>query len=108
MLEKANINVVAVSYDPVEAQASFAEKAKITFPLLADVDSKVIKQFGIYNDSAKGVYKGISISGVPHPGTFLVDEKGIVRGKIFLEGYRDRHTPNALIAEAKKILAEQK
>ncbi len=29
-----------------------------------------------------------SLAGVPHPGTFVIDQKGIVRVKLFLNGIR--------------------
>jgi peroxiredoxin len=40
---------------------------------------------------------------VPEPGTFILDQKGLIRAKLFLEGFRVRHTAEALITAAKAV-----
>lgn len=95
------MRVVAISYDPVNVLARFAASEKITYPLLSDPDSAVIKAFGILNKEASG-----RTAGIPYPGTYLIDSEGVVRAKLFLDGYRDRHATEALIkaaAELKKV-----
>ncbi len=99
-IEKANIQVVAISYDSVEVLKKFASKQKITFPLLSDKDSKVIDIYKIRNKEAKARSEG-----VPHPGTFLVDSKGIIRAKLGHEGYGTRHGAKELIEATKKMEA---
>jgi hypothetical protein len=47
-----------------------------------------------------------SVEGVPHPGTYLIDKDGIVRAKLFLERYQERHTTQQLIDAAKEVSAE--
>lgn len=92
-IESAGGRVVAISYDSLDTLKRFARSSGITFPLLSDTDSKTIEAYGIRNlESA-----GSRIDGVPHPGTFIVDQKGIIRFKLFRQGYRDRHTVDALI-----------
>lgn len=54
-----------MSKDTVEAQKKFAKKNALTFRLLADEDSEVIKRYGV--DLAFGVAKRKS---------FLIDSKG--------------------------------
>ena len=76
----------------------FSDGAKITFPLLSDPESKTIDAYHIRNEAAKG-----RAEGVPNPGTFVVDREGVIRAKLFLEGYRERHTTEALIEAAKTI-----
>jgi peroxiredoxin len=97
-IEASGTQIVAISYDPVPALKQFADKEKITYPLLSDPMSKSIKAFGILNQEAKGFTRGI-----PHPGTFLVDEKGVIRAKLFKEGYRQRHTTEQLLEAAKSL-----
>jgi peroxiredoxin len=87
---------VAVSYDPVDVLAKFAGKRDITFPLLSDPDSKVIVAYGLLNKEAKGKTKGI-----PYPGTFLIDKDGVIRAKLFLDGYRQRHSTEELLKAIK-------
>jgi peroxiredoxin len=76
----------------------FADQAKITFPLLSDPGSKTIDAYHIRNEVTKG-----KAEGVPNPGTFILDREGIIRAKLFLEGYRDRHTTEALVNAAKAV-----
>ena len=71
---------------------------KITFPLLSDPESKTIDAYHIRNEAAKG-----KAEGVPHPGTFVLDQTGVIRAKLFLEGFRERHTTEALITAAKAV-----
>ena len=94
-INAANIQVVGVSYDSVDVLAKFAKKRKITFPLLSDPDSKVIKAYGVLNDKAAG-----QRAGIPHPGTFLIDQQGIIRA--MLPGtVRKRHSADDLLSAAK-------
>jgi peroxiredoxin len=97
-IEEAGVQVVGISYDEPAVLKRFSDKAKITFPLLSDPGSKTIEDYHILNEAAKG-----KAEGVPHPGTFVLDKKGVIRAKIFLEGYRDRHTTDALVKAAKAV-----
>jgi peroxiredoxin len=97
-IEEAGIQLVGISYDKPEILKKFSDKAKITFPLLSDPDSNTIEDYHIRNEAAKG--KAV---GVPRPGTFIVDQKGVIRAKLFLENFRERHSTDALIKEAKAV-----
>jgi peroxiredoxin Q/BCP len=97
-IENAGIQLVAISYDPPEVLKRFSDQSKITFPLLSDPDSKTIDAYHIRNDAAQG-----KAEGVPNPGTFLVDREGVIRAKLFLDGYRDRHTTEGLLKAAKAV-----
>tara|TARA_B100000530_G_scaffold248369_1_gene163060 strand:- start:180 stop:479 length:300 start_codon:yes stop_codon:yes gene_type:complete len=46
-LQEKGVKVYGVSFDTVAAQKAFAEKQKLPFELLADVDGKIIKAFGV-------------------------------------------------------------
>ena len=85
-----------ISYDAPGILKTFSDKSKITYTLLSDPGSKTIEAYHIRNAAAKG-----KAEGVPHPGTFILDSKGVIRAKLFLDGYRDRHTSEALIQAAK-------
>ncbi len=97
-IEDAGIQLVGISYDEPAALKRFADRMKITFPLLSDPESKTIDAYHIRNEAAKG-----RAEGVPNPGTFILDREGMIRAKLFLEGYRERHTTDALIEAAKTI-----
>jgi peroxiredoxin Q/BCP len=97
-IEAAGVQVVGVSYDDVGVLKRFSDQAKISFPMLSDPESKTIEAYHIRNAAAKG-----KAAGVPNPGTFILDRDGVIRAKLFLDGYRDRHTTDALIAAAKAV-----
>ncbi len=97
-IETAGLQVVGISYDDPTILKSFSDTSKITFPLLSDPKSKTIEDYHILNPAAKG-----KAEGVPYPGTFIVDRKGVIRAKLFLDGYRDRHSTDALIKAGKSV-----
>lgn len=79
-LEEQGIQPYAISYDPVETLSAFAGKHGITYPLLSDNQSRVIRDFGILNTNVPDDHRWY---GVPFPGTYMVDEHGIVFDKTF-------------------------
>jgi peroxiredoxin Q/BCP len=91
-IEATGTQVLALSYDSVDILKKFAERRKVTFPLLSDPGSATIKAYGILNVDAKGRSEGI-----PYPGTFIVDKEGVIRAKLFLDGYRERHSTDELL-----------
>ncbi len=99
-IEAAGAQVVGISYDSVDVLKDFTDQNKITYLLLSDEGSKTIDAYGIRN---KEVQAGTRGDGIPHPGTFLVDKKGVVRATWFLDGYIQRHQNKPLIEAAKKL-----
>ncbi len=99
-IQEAGLQVVAISYDRPEVLKRFAEDAGITFPLLSDPDSRAIDAYHIRNQEAGSRAK---LDGIPHPGTFIIDEKGILRARLGYEGYRKRHDAEELIKAAKAL-----
>ena len=117
-LESSGIGIAAISYDSQEVLADFAEKRRITFPLLSDSDSSVITEFGILNtvvaeglgpnqdnpDVVADIHKYVAaavfdsprlrkrILGTPFPGTFVLDANARVTSRFFEEFYRERNT----------------
>ena len=98
LIEDVGVQIVGISYDDPKVLKTASERMKITFPLLSDPDSNTIDAYHIRNESAKG-----RAVGVPSPGTFILDREGVIRAKLFLEGYRERHTTEALITAAKAV-----
>jgi peroxiredoxin len=97
-IEDAGIQIVGISYDETKALKTASERMKIAFSMLSDPESKTIDAYHIRNQAAKG-----KAEGVPNPGTFILDREGVIRAKLFLEGYRVRHTTEALIMAAKAV-----
>ena len=68
------MKVYAISYDDQECLSEFCEKQNIPFTLLSDIDSDVIRAYGILNDQVSpedGFFYGI-----PYPGVYVTDEEG--------------------------------
>ena len=93
----------AISYDAVDVLTTFATKHNITYTLLSDEGSKVIRALGLFNENvfehhaAYGVPKRDHQWGVPYPGVFLLDEQGHVMQKRFQQSYRERETGVAVL-----------
>lgn len=98
-IQQAGVELVAISYDPVETLFEFGKAAKLMYPLLSDPDSKVIDAYGLRNKQVEGDARQ---SGIPHPGTILVDQDGIVRKKIFYSIVK-RHAPQELVEAVASI-----
>jgi len=90
--EKQGIKLAGISYDSPAILLGFAKRHNIEFPLLADPDSKVIRNFSVLNGEAKGMNKGMA-----HPGFFYIDDSGIIREKYFEAEYTNRYTANNVI-----------
>lgn len=88
-----------MSYDSVDILKKFTDDRKITFALLSDEGSKTIDAYGIRNKSSR-------TDGIPHPGTFIIDKDGVIKGKIFIEGYRERPPSEEIAEAAKKALGD--
>jgi peroxiredoxin len=97
-IEAEGIQLVGISYDDTKLLKAFSDRMKIAFPLLSDPGSRTIDAYHIRNEAATG-----RAEGVPNPGTFILDREGIIRANLFLDGYRERHTTEALIEAAKPI-----
>lgn len=79
----------SITYDSVEILRDFAQRRGITFLLLSDPDSSIIRRFGLFNEQAA---PGSRDYGMAHPGTFLVDAEGVIRDRFFEEKYWNRLT----------------
>ena len=94
-LRERGLEVAAISYDPPAVLRDFALRRHITFPLLSDPDSTVIRRFGLLNPEYP---PGDRAHGVPYPGTFVVDAEGVIREKHFAQAYTERRTLGSVLA----------
>lgn len=89
----------------METLTRFADVHGITYPLLADVGSVAIAELGILNVTlaAERAAYGRPIedrhTGIPYPGTFFLDEDGLVSSKRFETSHRIRPTGKTLLRE---------
>lgn len=75
VLKKEGYTIIGVSADTVTSHARFAEKQQLNFPLLADVDKKMINAFGVWGPKK---FMGKEYDGI-HRTTFVSDENGIIQ-----------------------------
>ena len=94
-IRKEGLGLAAISYDSPAILKDFADRRKIAFPLLSDSDSRIIRAFGILNESMK---PGTAQYGIPYPGTYIVDSQGKVVSKYFEDDYRERVSISDILA----------
>lgn len=94
-LRKRGLGVAALSYDSIDVLGDFATRKGITYPLLSDPESRIIRAFGLMNEI--DYPPGDAAYGVPFPGTFVTDARGVVRVKQFEQTYQERRTGASLL-----------
>lgn len=70
--------------------------------MLADPNSKAIRDYHVLNTEAGGQFKGMA-----RPGHFFIDAKGLIREKFFEAKYRERLSGNNIIAKLFPELGEE-
>ena len=86
------LQLVGLSYDSVSKLATFAKKKSISYPLLSDEGSKTIKALDLEYQR-----------GLPYPGTFIIGKDGAVKGKLFKDDYKKRHSVDEILEKAIKV-----
>jgi len=72
LLLSKDIAVIGVSADDEESHKAFADKYSLPFPLLADTDKHIVKEYGVWGE--RNLY-GNKFMGIKRT-TFLIDEEG--------------------------------
>ena len=94
---KVKAAVVGISRDSVASHDKFKKKFKLPFPLASDAGGKVCEAYGAWGE--KSMY-GKKYMGIERS-TFLIDEKGVVKGawrKVKVPGHVE-----AVLAAAKAL-----
>lgn len=101
-----DIAVLALSRDTVDVVATFAKAKGITYPLLADVDAVVIEDLGLLNEHIETdqEFWGFGFAEerhgrLPYPGTFLLDEEGVLTDKRMERDYKSRRSGGTILAD---------
>ena len=94
-IRKQGLGVAAISYDSVGALKSFADRQHITYPLLSDPDSKIIRTYDIFNETVK---PGTLAYGIPYPGIYVVDARAMVVSKYFEDDFKERVSTADILA----------
>lgn len=99
--KQAGINVVGLTYDTPDGQQPFKDKFSIAYPILSDNAAATVKILGILNEQYS---PGEDAYGIGHPGAFVIDTKGVIVGKIFIEAYSSRVDAQSLLSFADNLL----
>ena len=94
-IKAQGLGLVSITYDPPETLKKFADSRGITFPLVSDPGSATIKRYGLFNDTVDATTRAY---GIPHPGTFILDPKGVVVARFFEDAYQERYTASTILA----------
>lgn len=73
--KKLRAAVLGVSTDPVKSHDKFVDKFKLPFPLLADIDKKIVQDYGVWGEKS---FMGRKYQGT-HRVTFLIGPDGRIR-----------------------------
>jgi peroxiredoxin len=96
--------ILAVSIDPRDKALFLRDKLKdqpgFDFPLLSDANHRVIDRYGLLNEQSQ--------RGWPHPATYVIDSKGVVRWKFVEADYKLRPSNEDVLAQVKKADANIK
>ncbi|MCX8072901.1 MAG: peroxiredoxin [Candidatus Binatia bacterium] len=79
--------IVGVSLDPVERHAAFAEKYRLSFPLVSDVGARIAQKYGVARLGGWLPSKRV---------TFVIDKDGVIQEVIHSEFGIDMHIDRAL------------
>ena len=95
VFDALGISVLAISYDEPDALKDFQDAYGITYTLLSDPDSKVIRDYGILNTLiAEDDHPWF---GIPFPGTYVTDSQGTITHKFFENNLVLRVGPEELL-----------
>jgi peroxiredoxin len=103
--------LVAVTPQTPDRSAGQIEKDGYPFPILSDLDDRVMKTYNLYFEVPEelrtlyvenfsldiAAYNGEGRYGLPVPGTFIIDRQGIIRATFADTDYTKRMEPAAII-----------
>jgi peroxiredoxin len=99
-IEKRGYRIAALSYDKPETLAAFTARRSIGFTFLSDPKSEVIDRYNLRDPSYP---QGSRAYGVPRPIIFILNRDGIIKGKLYEEGFKQRPPVSAVIAKIDEI-----
>ena len=117
--KKYGAQLITVTPQTPDKSAAQIKKDGYPFEVLSDLDNKAMQDFKLYfelPDDLIAVYKkhkldieafnGQGRNGLPVPGSFVIDKKGVVRAMQAQTDYTVRMEPAAIVEALKKISEE--
>ena len=116
-----NASLIAVTPQRPDKSKEQLEKAEYTFEVLSDLDDNVMKSYNLYFEVPQELhelyknrfnfditdYNGKNRFGLPVPGTFVVDQHGIIKAAYAKTDYKKRMEPEDIIKALKVINASK-
>jgi peroxiredoxin len=81
------VSLAGISVDPIENNLAMVDKLLLPFPLLSDLDGRVIKEWGVWTDSEGGIAK---------PSIFAIKSDGSIDWEYVGGDYADRPADDEL------------
>jgi len=91
-VERAGVEIVAVSPDPNERSHEMAQRLHLGYRFVADPDLAVTRRYGLVH--ARGGQQG---EDVPRPTTVVLDRDGVVRWLWVSDNFQVRPDPNDVL-----------
>jgi hypothetical protein len=93
---KRGIGVASIIPEPVATIKAFAAKHGLSYPVLSDADTAIIRRFGLVD---RGFQATGDLAGkdVPFAATFLVDERGAIKERFFEQAAENRRTTASML-----------
>lgn len=100
-LNRAGVEVVAISSDERRDALMTATREALGFPLLSDGELAVIDAYGVRHDGVELLGRGIA-----RPAVFLIDEQGVVRWRFVTDNWRVRVRPEQVVEAVRALDGE--
>ena len=84
--------VAGVVVDPPETNATLAQQAGLTYPILADPDLQAIDAYGLRHAGA-----GPDGRDIAHSASVLIDARGVVGWRLVTDNFRRRPLPRTVL-----------
>ena len=81
-----DVSIAGISVDPIENNRAMVEKLLLPFPLLSDPEGRVIKEWGVWNDS----------EAIAKPSIFAIRKDGSIAWAYVGRDFADRPTDDEL------------
>ncbi|HZU27638.1 MAG TPA: redoxin domain-containing protein [Bryobacteraceae bacterium] len=121
LIQKAGLGLAAVSYDSIAVLRDFAARRHITFPLLSDHDSKVIRAWNMVNrEYPRGAQLNLAnerielyamgdvpVYGVAYPGVFIIGPDRTVEWRLASDAAEFRITGACILARTAGVMQER-
>ncbi|HVB28669.1 MAG TPA: redoxin domain-containing protein [Terriglobia bacterium] len=98
-LRKLDVQVLAISVDPVDKASEARAKLKAPFPMLSDSQDKVMDLYG----TRSPVYKGRDGAAINTPTMVLIDKTGRIRWLHQAADYKIRAPISEVLENARKL-----